>query len=262
MTAHDLYQQGDLEQAIQAMNDEVRANPADPDRRSFLADLLCIVGNFDRADLQLDAITKILPKALPTVSLTRQLVRAEQWRQQSFSEGRLPEFVSEPSEHMRLYLRALVEMREDHGAAAAELLAEAEEQRPAFAGTRDGQAFEDFRDCDDACAGFFEVLTSTGKYYWIPTERVSSLSLRPIERPRDLLWRRAGMQVAGGPDGEVYLPLIYTPAPSTDAERMGRVTEWSDSSPVRGRGLRTFLVGEEPLTLLEMEEVEFHGAPA
>ena len=95
MTANDLYLQGKLDEAITAMNEEVRSKPADPDLRSFLADLLCIAGNFERADLQLDAITKVLPQSVPTISLTRQLVRAEQWRQQCFAEGRVPEFVSE-----------------------------------------------------------------------------------------------------------------------------------------------------------------------
>ena len=44
-------------------------------------------------------------------------------------------------------------------------------------------------------AGSFEVLTTTGKYYWIPTERVATVEFHPPKRPRDLLWRRATMSV-------------------------------------------------------------------
>ncbi len=43
MNAQQLFHEGKIDEAIEAMNDEVRANPADPDKRSFLADMLCIV---------------------------------------------------------------------------------------------------------------------------------------------------------------------------------------------------------------------------
>ena len=49
-------------------------------------------------------------------------------------------------------------------------------ERPVVAGRRDGTDFADFRDADDLWAGNFEVLTTTGKYFWIPTERVVTAS--------------------------------------------------------------------------------------
>jgi type VI secretion system protein ImpE len=121
--------------------------------------------------------------------------------------------------------------------------------------------FEDFRDGDDLSAGLFEVLTSTGKYFWIPAERVTRIELHPVERARDLLWRRATMEVADGPEGEIFLPAIYAPTPEDPAARMGRLTSWSEEQPVRGSGLRTYLVGEEAATLLELTELVFEGAP-
>ena len=77
-------------------------------------------------------------------------------------------------------------------------------------------------------ASFFEVLTSTGKYFWIPLERVELVEFRPPERPRDLLWRPVHMIVRGGPDGEVYLPVLYagSAADADDQIRLGRTTEW------------------------------------
>ena len=75
------------------------------------------------------------------------------------------------------------------------MLRQAEETRPKVRGVCDGKPFDDFRDLDDLTAAVFEVLTSTGKYYWIPVERVELIELRPVERVRDLLWRRARMVV-------------------------------------------------------------------
>jgi type VI secretion system protein ImpE len=107
----------------------------------------------------------------------------------------------------------------------------------------------------------FEVLTSTGKYYWIPLDSVVSIQLHPVKRPRDLLWRQTQMTVLGGPDGEVYLPCLYAGSHlhADERLRLGRQTDWTggDGEPVRGMGLKTFLVGDESKTILEIQEVTF-----
>ena len=96
------------------------------------------------------------------------------------------------------------------------------------------------------------------------------IEFHPMKRPRDLYWRRASMQVADGPDGDVYLPMIYPPATRasaadalTDALRLGRATDWSqagEGGPTRGLGAVTLLVGEETLTWAEMDKVSFQVA--
>ena len=103
------------------------------------------------------------------------------------------------------------------------------------------------------------VLTSTGKYYWIPMERVELIEFRPPERPRDLLWRRSHMVVRGGPDGEVFLPGLYfgSHADEDDRVRLGRYTDWrgGDGTPTRGIGQRVFLVGDSDQAILELQNI-------
>ncbi|BAI72428.1 SciE type virulence protein [Azospirillum sp. B510] len=261
-TAAQLFQGGRLDEAIAALNAEIRKKPTDLDRRVFLAELLSFAGNLERADLQLDTIGTQEPQVAVTMALFRQLVRAEQARVQLFADGRLPEFINQPAEHLRLHLEALVALRAGDAAAAVATLARAEELRPPVSGSHDGAAFDDFRDLDDLTGGFFEVYTSTGKYFWIATETVELVEFRAPQRPRDLLWRPAHMVVRGGPDGEVYLPAIYGGAPA-DAEaglKLGRVTDWSEDEPVRGTGQRCFLVGEESVPMMQLGTLEFSGA--
>lgn len=263
--AHDHFEAGDIQAAIQAQNAEVKAHPADVDRRGFLAELLCFAGNLDRADLMLDTVFKQAPAAAPSIALFRQVIRAEQARRQVFGEGRVPEFLGEPEPHLRHALEASIALREGNVAQALAAVTAAEESRPAVPGTHNGKAFDDLRDVDDLTAGLFEVLTSTGKYYWVPMARVEHIEFRDVERPRDLIWRRAHMVVAGGPDGEVYVPSLYCPVGADvedkwdDRARLGRVTDWvgGDGSPVRGVGQRTLLVGDEAIPLLELGTIEF-----
>ena len=251
-----LYQTGRLQEAIAALTEEVRARPADVDRRGFLAELLCVAGDLDRAEKQLEALTKVAPDRQVGVALLRQLVRAEQWRQQFHAEGRLPEFVEKPDARMELRLQASVALRNGNTAEAARLLEEMESKRVPVRGDCDGAAFTDLRDLDDLVSDSLELLTSTGKYFLVPMSRVRSIELRKPERPRDLSWRRALVEIADGPEGEVYLPAIYAAdyGSGDTAYLLGRNTDWSGSEqgPVRGKGLRTLLVGEEAKTLLEV----------
>ncbi len=264
MTARECYEAGQLDEAVAAALAEVKAAPGDIGKRAFLADLSCLAGDIERADRQLDMLVELDPKAAVGCSLYRQLIRAEQHRQQCFGEGRVPEFLHEPSVALKTHLEATILAREGKLAEAAVLVARAEDERPKVAGTCDGKAFGDFRDCDDVTASFFEVLTSTGKYYWVPFEKIEAVELRKPERVRDLLWRRARMVVRdGGPDGEVYLPCLYVGSAKEgeSALRLGRATDWrgGDGSPVRGAGLRTFLAGDDAVTLHQMNEIAFDG---
>ena len=56
MNAKELFQAGRLDEAIQALGAELRDNPADARRRTFLFELLCFAGEFDRAEKHLDIL--------------------------------------------------------------------------------------------------------------------------------------------------------------------------------------------------------------
>jgi type VI secretion system protein ImpE len=152
-----------LDEAIAAMNAEVRNNATSIDKRALLAELLCIAGNLERADVILNAISDIDPGAAVGVAMFRQLVRAEQARQQFYSEGRLPQFHAKPDAVIELELRAAVAVREGSLQEAGALLAERETVRSATPVIADDTAFDDFRDLDYMIASNDEVLTTTGK---------------------------------------------------------------------------------------------------
>lgn len=261
MNAKEHYQAGNLVEAVAAATEDVKSHPTDTSRRGFLCELLCFAGEFERADSQLDAIGHQDPQSMVGIMLFRQLIQAEQARQQCFDEGRLPEFLDQPPDHIRCCLDASIRLREGCLQEADELLQEAQRQRPKLAGVCNGQAFDDVRDIDDLTASFFEVLTGNGKYYWIPLERVETIEFRPPARPRDLLWRGAHMVVQDGPDGEVFLPVLYAGScrESDDRFRLGRLTDWrgAQDEPTRGIGQRMFAFGQQDCPIMELKELNF-----
>jgi len=260
-TAGALFRAGKLAPAVEQAGLAVKKSPGDLAARLLLGELLLFAGNLERADVILDAASQLDPSAAVVVAEFRQLLRAEMARRQLRRDGRLPEFLGEPTPAQRAVLAAHVALRAGDAAEAAQQAAEAEALRPRVPG-RDGKAaFDDFRDADDLCAGSFEVLTTTGKYYWIPTERVESMEFHAPRRPRDLAWRRASMSVSDGPDGEVYLPTTYgNDEPDlADDYRLGRATDWREAGagPVRGVGQRTFLVGDDARGIMDLTALTF-----
>jgi type VI secretion system protein ImpE len=259
MNARQHFDVGQLKEAIAACTAEVKQAPSDVGRRTFLCELLCFAGNLERADLQLSTAAQIDPAAALGFALFRQLLRAEQARQQFFTDGRLPDFLGAPDPVLKLHLEASILSRDGQTAEAARVLSEAEERRVKTTGVCDGRPFSDLRDLDDLTASFFEVLTSTGKYYWVPMERVESIEFRPPVRPRDLLWQRVHMVVRGGPDGEVFLPTLYAGSYAEADEKLalGRATDWrgGNGQPTRGVGQRSFLVGDDCRAVLELKEL-------
>src|SRR5947207_3286268 len=125
-TAQELYRAGQLQGAIQAATEAVRQAPTDTSTRGLLCELLCFAGEFDRADRQLDALSHQDSSLAVGVSLLRQLVRAEQARQQFYNEGRLPELLGPPSPSISLHLQASICVRENKLEEAERILAEAQ----------------------------------------------------------------------------------------------------------------------------------------
>ena len=58
MTSTELFRAGRLNEAVQALGAELRNDPTDVKRRTFLFELLCFSGEYDRAGKQLDVLAQ------------------------------------------------------------------------------------------------------------------------------------------------------------------------------------------------------------
>lgn len=245
-TAGEALKSGDLQGARAALVEGVKRAPADVGLRFRLAETLIACGDWERADGHLDLVMSQDTSWGPMVLVLRQLVRAAKHRDEVFEQGRAPDLVTPSTPEVERSLRILMETRT--GADAAALRQAADEEGPAVTLEQDGRPVSPVRDLDDRTADVLEILTSTGKYVWAPWSAVVSLQLREAERPRDLVWRPAELELRDGPTGVVYLPMIYH-APRealTDAYRLGRETDWVERGGLTcGLGQRCLLLGDD-----------------
>jgi len=262
MNAKECLDNGQLSDAIRAMNDEIKARPTDLPLRTVVFQLHCYAGDLDRAEKQLDVIrtrsTEI--ELVNGLRVYQGLLNAERTRNQLFEQGLRPRFVIAPPENVLWHLDALDRIREGRLEEARALLDRAGAAQAVVRGVIGEVEFDEFRDADDLLAPVLEVYSTTG-YYWVPWAHVQYLEVPPPKTLLDLLWAPAKLATFDGQLGEVFLPSLYpgTASAPDGPLRLGRQTDWIElgAGIVRGVGRKSYLVGEEVRTLQELGEVHF-----
>ena len=260
--AKALLDEGKLEEAIEQVKSEVKANPADTTKRTFLFELLCFAGDWDRAEKQLEVIGHQSTKAEVGVQVYHGNIKAERDRARLFKDGLAPHFLSEPPAYVDLLLAGINRLREGNIKEARENFDKAEEERPAFSGKMNGKEFKDFRDYNDLTGGVLELVVKD-KYTWLPFEQIKKLEIAQPKQLRDLVWTAARVESTDDTIGEVFLPVLYSGSPehSDNQVRLGRMTDWKDLGEdlYVPAGLRLFLVDDEDKPVFEARSVEFNN---
>lgn len=261
MNARELLNAGQLDDAVRTLTQDVKARPADTSLRTFLFELLCFQGDFDRALKQLDVVATqgSGPENEIAVQVYRDLIAAERMRLQVFHDGALPQFFLSPPAYADHYV-VMVKKLVTAPAEAASLLATAEDQFPPAAGQLGDRAFSSFRDADDRLAPVLEVFHGS-KYLWLPLAQIRRLQVTEPKSLRNTMWAPAKIETDDRSVGDVFLPVLYVDshAHANDQVRLGRMTEWQavEDQLVVGAGQRVFLVDDEEVSLLELRDVHF-----
>ncbi|MDO6685498.1 MULTISPECIES: type VI secretion system accessory protein TagJ [unclassified Agarivorans] len=250
-----LIQVGQLSEAIAATIAHLKVKPKDLEARSSFIELLCIDGQLERADQQLDLLVKQHPECVPGALNMRQIVHAAQSRVDFANGGDTATLTSgakqslTPLVELRL---ALLNQDKPELERTAQQLEALRENAPLDINEK---SCDELRDIDDSLAGYLEAFGSNGLYYLVPFSEVTWLKLLPANNLFEHIWRRAEIDIKDGPTGEVFIPMTYL-ASETDAEKLGRETDWQpllDSEFYQGRGQKLWLVNDGALTLSQLE---------
>jgi len=259
----ELLREGKPEAAVAALQSRVRKAPSDPKLRVFLFQLLCVLGNWERARDQLKALAELDPGSFPLVHLYGAAINCELLRREVFAGTKTPLMLGEPLPWAALLLQALSAAAQGKSGDARALRGEALEQATAIPGTVDGQAFEWIADADSRVGPMCEAVID-GQYYWVPFERIRSIALEVPSDLRDFLWMPARLALVNGGDTAALLPARYPGSESsTDGLiQLGRKTEWEETAPetFHGRGQRMLATNADEYALLNVRLLELRGA--
>jgi len=231
MNAEQLYKEGRLAEAIASASALLRDDPANERLRTFLVELLCFAGDYERADKHLELLGgKTRDRQMGAFHL-RAALQTAITREEMFEKNELPP----------------------------------EQAAVPVSGKLNGNPFSTLTDADSRIGARLEVFAS-GNYMMLPFSGVSVLSVHEPRRVRDLLWAPAVVSMnstmGGGRDlGDVLLPVIapQSRGHSDDLVRLGRVSVWeSDGTTEYLFGQKLLLVDGEEFPLLEVRSLEIH----
>jgi type VI secretion system protein ImpE len=265
MPAEDSLREGRLHDALTELQGQVRKDPSNSRHRVFLFQLLCVLGDWNRARDQLKVLAELDPGTLALVHVYGAAISCEQVRREVFAGTRTPLVLGEPLPWVALLVQALAAGGPERGGDVRALRADALEQAPAIPGTIDGHAFEWLADADVRTAPVCEAMID-GRYYWVPFERIRSVVIEAPSDLRDFVWLPAQLVLANGGEAAALLPVRY-PGSESDADqliRLARKTEWDEVAPetFHGRGQRMLATDADEFGLLDVRRIELRGAAA
>ncbi len=261
MDARELLQSGDPRGALDALKQQVRKSPREAGLRTFLFQMFCVFGEWERALAQLTVAAELDPLALPMAETYRTLIRCEMVRAGVFAATRTPTVFGQPLPWISLLIEANRALANGAFAAAAHLRDEAFEAADAVAGTADDQPFAWIADADPRLGPVLEAIVD-GTYYWIPLQHVAELKIEPPVDLRDQVWLPVDLTWTNGGKSVGFIPSRY-PGSAEAADPLlavGRKTEWvehgaADDGWALGVGQRMFATDETELALLDVRHL-------
>ncbi|MEE9318987.1 MAG: type VI secretion system accessory protein TagJ [Granulosicoccus sp.] len=262
ISAKKCVEDGDLDGALKQLKATIRDDPSSAKERTFLFQLYCVLGDWDRAFTQLSIAGDLDSDALLMVQTYRELLQCEMFRERVFAGDKLPLVMGKPPAWLGLLLRALSLSAANDGTHARKLCDEAFEQAGGCAGTIDGQPFEWLADGDMRIGPVVEAVID-GKYYWVPIDAIAEIKLSKPEDLRDLVWLPAQFKWSNDGASVGFVPVRYPGQKSvaTDQHALARRTDWTDigGEYFIGSGQKTFTSDTEEHPLLETRIIQFAG---
>jgi type VI secretion system protein ImpE len=243
---------GDPVEALAHLQEAVRANPSDAKLRVFLFQLLCVLGQWERALNQLKVASELDPIALAMAQMYGEAVRCEAVRREVFEGRKSPMVFGQPEQWLALLIESLLLAGRGEGGRSERLRLQAFEEAQTSSGTVDGRSFEWISDGDSRLGPVLEAMMN-GRYYWVPFARISQITLEAPEDLRDLVWMPARLQFENGGEQLALVPTRYAGSEaSTDGLiALARKTVWeevaADTHHGLGQRILTTDTGDAPL---------------
>jgi len=264
MQAEELLRTGRLEEALAALEDQVRADPTSAEPRVFLFQLLSVMGDWERALTQLNVAAELDPLNLLMAQVCRSALHCEALRAEIFAGKRSPLVFGEPEEWVGLLVQAneLIARREYQ--ASQELREAAFDAAPAVSGSADDQRFEWIADADSRLGPLLEAIVE-GRYYWVPFTAIAKVQIEAPTDLRDLVWLPAHFTWINGGEAAGLIPTRYpgSEASEENSIRLARKTEWIEKpgDVYLGLGQRMFATDNGELPMLQIRRLTLGDAP-
>lgn len=256
-SAEAALREGRLDDALEALQADIRRKPQDKALRVFLFQLLAVNGAWERALRQLNVLVEMDAQYALLAQAYRPLIACEVFRAELFQGARSPSSLGEPLPWFGALSEAARLTATGQHAAAQALRTKAFDEAEAVPGRIDGKPFAWIADADPRLGPVLEVVLQ-GRYLWAPFARIRKIVFEPPEDLRDFVWLPARFTWSNDGEAVGFVPTRYPGSEHGDASaRLARGTEWHAVGDIAlGRGQRMFATDGDDIGLLEAREIE------
>jgi type VI secretion system protein ImpE len=259
MQAEELLRAGQLQEALVALEGQVRSDPADAKLRVFLFQLLAVMGDWERALSQLNVAAELDAINLLMAQVCRAALNCEALRAEVFAGKRSPLIFGEPEEWIGWLVQANQMIAEGKYQGARKLREQAFEAAPAIAGSIDNNRFEWIADADSRLGPVLEAIVD-GKYYWVPFTAIKQVRIESPTDLRDMVWSPAQFTWANSGEAAGFIPTRYPGSESSEdnAIQLARKTEWVEhpGDTYLGLGQRVFATDKDEFSLMQVRQID------
>jgi len=258
-----------LSEALARAEACVRAKPRDARERWLLFELLCVLGQWERALEQLQTWADMSREHDGVARVMSGLIRAEHQRAQLFAGRAEPATLTGDGMSAPAWMAGLGEalkLAAPGSGADLEAADRAREsalaQAPETAGQSNLLSFAWITDSDSRLGPVCEVILA-GAYRWVAFGDLASVTKGAPARLLDLVWAPVDLVLRDGAPLKAYMPVRYpVQAGERDALLMARETAWTDvgRTGVIARGQKMWSTDAGDMALLDLRSCSFASA--
>ncbi len=258
MSAEDLLKAENLPGALAALEDDVRRHPDVARFRVFLFQLLCVMGQWDRAVRQLQVATELSPDARMMAQTYREAIICEVYREKVFAGQKTPLIFGEPADWIARLAEALKLLADGHLDSSSEMRAGAFEAAPITAGKINDHDFGWIADADTRLGPILEAIVN-GRYYWVPFAALAEVTIDEPSDLRDVVWMPAKIRLKNAGETVALIPTRYagTLESGDGSQILSRETSWRDlgEETFVGIGQRILSTDVEDTALMDVRSI-------
>lgn len=251
---------GSISGSLEHLKEKIRKEPARPELRTYLFQLLCVIGEYERAMTQLKIAADMDEENKLMAQACGPLLNCEMLRQEIFNGRHSPLVFGEPEEWMGLMIQALILDGKKKHKAAKSIRAKAIDLAEPFPGRINNDPFEWLADADSRLGPVLEIIVE-GRYYLAALSDIKKIEIcQPIDLrdviwlPVSLVWKNEGTSVG-------FIPTRYQGSVETNEDEvlLGKKTIWNEvyKDVFFGQGQRMLATERQDYPIMDVREIIF-----
>lgn len=252
---------GTISDSLESLKEKIRKEPARPELRTYLFQLLCVIGEYQRAMTQLKIAADMDEENKLMAQACGPLLNCEVLRQEIFNGRHSPLVFGEPEEWMGLMVQALILDGKKEHESAKRIREKALGLAEPIQGSINAAPFEWLADADSRLGPVLEIIIE-GRYYLSAMSNIKKIEIAEPSDLRDVIWLPVSVVWKNNGQSVGFIPTRYQGSVEAkeDEVLLGRKTLWKEvyKDVFFGQGQRMLATERQDYPIMDVREIIFN----